>query len=314
MIKEYPLVSIIVVTYNSAKYVLETLESAKAQTYQNIELIVSDDCSTDNTVEICRKWIEENKTRFVRNKLITVEKNTGIPANCNRGVRDAQGEWVKFIAGDDILMSNSILDNILQSKKLLKQYGVIYSKFTAFEITENGKKIVKVDIPKSICNNNCSPQSRYELALRCMGPSIQTMFFHCSVLMLNGGFDEEFKLLEDWPLYLRLTRASVPFIYLPIETIEYRIHNSSTFNNDRKIAIYSDWWVTNWAPVYRKYVRPNVGHFENFLVSYKICIITLFLKSKLNHFNFINRLINYILCLPYEIYRRNVIRRIYSNN
>ena len=48
-----PLVSINVITYNSSKFVLETLESAKAQTYQNIELIVSDDCSTDNTVEIC---------------------------------------------------------------------------------------------------------------------------------------------------------------------------------------------------------------------------------------------------------------------
>ena len=53
---ECPLVSIVVITYNSAEYVLETLESAKAQTYQNIELIVSDDCSADNTVETCSRW------------------------------------------------------------------------------------------------------------------------------------------------------------------------------------------------------------------------------------------------------------------
>jgi alpha-1,3-rhamnosyltransferase len=52
-----PLVSVVIITYNSSKYVLETLESAKAQTYQNIELIVSDDCSTDDTVEKCREWI-----------------------------------------------------------------------------------------------------------------------------------------------------------------------------------------------------------------------------------------------------------------
>ena len=122
---EQPLVSIIVITYNSSKYVLETLESAKAQTYQNIELIVSDDCSTDNTVEICREWIEKNKKRFLRTELITSEKNTGIPANCNRGVKAAQGEWVKLIAGDDILCNNCIEANIEYAKKFLFQINPI---------------------------------------------------------------------------------------------------------------------------------------------------------------------------------------------
>ena len=76
-----PLVSINITTYNSSKFIIETLESAKMQTYQNIELIVSDDSSVDNTVELCKKWIEKNKERFVRCKVITVEKNTGIAAN-----------------------------------------------------------------------------------------------------------------------------------------------------------------------------------------------------------------------------------------
>ena len=70
-----PLVSVTVITYNSSKTVLETLDSIKAQTYQNLELIVSDDCSTDDTVELCRNWIEQNKERFVRTELLTVEKN-----------------------------------------------------------------------------------------------------------------------------------------------------------------------------------------------------------------------------------------------
>ena len=58
------LVSIITPTYNSAKYVLETLESIKSQTYHNIELIISDDASQDNTVDICELWLKENKERF----------------------------------------------------------------------------------------------------------------------------------------------------------------------------------------------------------------------------------------------------------
>lgn len=80
------LVSCTVLSYNSAKTILETLESIKAQTYQNIELIVSDDCSKDNTVELCRQWIAVNKNRFVRVVLLTVKENTGVCANGNRAI------------------------------------------------------------------------------------------------------------------------------------------------------------------------------------------------------------------------------------
>ena len=80
-----PLVSIVLITYNSSKYILETLESVKNQVWENIELIISDDGSTDDTTTICSNWLEENKERFQNVQLITVAKNTGIPSNCNRG-------------------------------------------------------------------------------------------------------------------------------------------------------------------------------------------------------------------------------------
>ena len=109
---QMPLASIVVVTFNSAAYVLETLESAKHQTYRNIELIISDDSSTDNTIGICKKWLLNNKNRFVRTKLITVEKNTGVAANCNRGIANSTSDWIKFSAGDDLLLPNCIQDNM----------------------------------------------------------------------------------------------------------------------------------------------------------------------------------------------------------
>ena len=102
------LVSVAVVTYNSSKTVVETLDSIANQTYPDLELIVSVDCSTDNTVEICREWIEAHKERFVRTELLTVEKNTGVSANMNRGADACQGEWVKDIAGDDVLLPECI--------------------------------------------------------------------------------------------------------------------------------------------------------------------------------------------------------------
>ena len=70
-----PLVSILVVTYNSSKTIEETLESAKNQTYGPIEVIISDDHSTDDTVEICEKWIEKNENRFTNSKVISASEN-----------------------------------------------------------------------------------------------------------------------------------------------------------------------------------------------------------------------------------------------
>ena len=61
VINEDALISIVVITYNNSNYIEETLESIKSQTYNNIELIVSDDCSTDKTVEITEEWIDKNE-------------------------------------------------------------------------------------------------------------------------------------------------------------------------------------------------------------------------------------------------------------
>ncbi len=85
------LVSICVISYNSSEFVLETLESAKRQSYEYIELIISDDGSEDHTVELCDQWLKNNGACFHSTELITVPKNTGIPANCNRAVKSAKG-------------------------------------------------------------------------------------------------------------------------------------------------------------------------------------------------------------------------------
>ena len=108
MEEKMPLVSVAVITYNSSKYVLDTLESIKAQTYKNIELIISDDSSTDNTMQLCKDWCDQNKDRFVRIQVIEPEKNTGVAANCNRAEAACEGDWVKLIAGDDMLLPDCI--------------------------------------------------------------------------------------------------------------------------------------------------------------------------------------------------------------
>ena len=101
MMNDIP-VSVVVITNNSVKCIIDTLESVKEQTYKNIELIVSDDGSTDETLTLVKEWLDINEGRFTHNSIVESEINTGITKNCNRGTKVAIGKYIKLIAGDDL--------------------------------------------------------------------------------------------------------------------------------------------------------------------------------------------------------------------
>jgi alpha-1,3-rhamnosyltransferase len=216
-----PLVSIIVITYNSSKYVLETLESAKAQTYRNIELIVSDDWSTDDTVEICHNWIDKNKSRFKRTELITFDKNSGISANCNRGVKDAQGEWVKLIAGDDLLLPNCISDNIdyVSTNSDIK---IVFSDV----LVKINSKLVSWSHQKYDPNITAKHQFLKLLKYGNYFPSA-TLFINLSTIASAGYFDERFPMMEDYPLFIKLAKNRIKLYHFSITTVIYRLHEHS---------------------------------------------------------------------------------------
>ncbi|MFA7448717.1 MAG: glycosyltransferase [Weeksellaceae bacterium] len=228
-----PLVSIVVITYNSSKYVLETLESAKAQTYQNIELIVTDDGSTDNTIEICQQWIDENKKRFVRTEMITVEKNTGIPANCNRGVKAAKGEWIKLIAGDDVLLDNNIRTNLKFNRE--KGSKITFSKM--IYVGENTNKPSQLDRNQSKFLST-SNQYRYYLRFP-LFINVPTLFYHRTTYDSVGGFYEEIKLLEDQPFILKVLKHGIKIHYIDEITVKYRISENSISSKAGQ-KIYND--------------------------------------------------------------------------
>src|SRR6202022_442605 len=94
-----PLVSTIVLSYNHSRYVLETLESVRAQTYKTTQLIIVDDCSTDNSLLIFEHWLRENNLTctFIRHK-----ENLGICKSLNEALVVSTGKYVSTIASDDL--------------------------------------------------------------------------------------------------------------------------------------------------------------------------------------------------------------------
>lgn len=223
-----PLVTIGVLTYNSSKYVLETLESAKAQTYKNIELIISDDCSTDNTVELCREWVEKNKERFVRCEILTVEKNTGIPANCNRRLRASKGEWLKGIAGDDILASDCI-ESFINFVKENPEVSLAFSMLRSFG---ESKKDNSIHGNGALFHGNAETQYKRLLSRGCFTP-VPSAFLKRKMLKALEGYDESFPLAESYILFLRATKAGYLMGFCDKELVFYRVHEASVSHSKR---------------------------------------------------------------------------------
>ena len=104
------LVSVLILAYNAEKYIRDLLESIKDQTYQNIEIIISDDASKDDTVRIAQVWKDENRLCLKKMMIRSSEQNQGVVKNANLGFELCNGRYIKVIAADDKLAPVKIRD------------------------------------------------------------------------------------------------------------------------------------------------------------------------------------------------------------
>lgn len=227
-----PLVSVPVITYNSSKTVVETLDSIYNQTYPKLELIISDDCSTDDTVEVCRSWIESHKDRFVRTELLTVEKNTGITANMNRAEEVCLGEWVKPIAGDDVLLLNCIEDYVSFVKESHEAY-FCFGRAVVFDGTEERRK--KYEHFFLYDNFKLTPDEQYRYLLESGNFICAVTFFYNRGKMVELGIrnDERIPLMEDYPKWINILAKGGKFSFLDKEVVKYRMSSSGISSQDK---------------------------------------------------------------------------------
>ena len=223
-----PLVSVPVITYNSSKTVVETLDSIYNQTYPNLELIVSDDGSPDDTVEICRNWMDVHKERFVRTELLTVEKNTGVSANMNRAEAACRGEWVKPIAGDDVLLDNCI-ETYVDYVREHTDAVYVFAKVEAFgSESEKVNHFVNNIFDYSFFDLPMSEQYKWMITKSSQPIPAATTFYHLGKSLTLGIYnDERIPFLEDWPKWIRLLEKEIRFCFLNKALVKYRISNTS---------------------------------------------------------------------------------------
>lgn len=131
--QHYGLVSIITPTWNSARFICETIQSVQSQTYQNWEMIISDDCSTDNTREVIEPYLKEDS----RIKYICNPKNSGAAITRNNALKVAQGKWIAFLDSDDLWLPEKLEKQV--TFMVEKGYAFSYHEYT--EMTEEGKDL-----------------------------------------------------------------------------------------------------------------------------------------------------------------------------
>lgn len=122
------LVSIIMPSYNTANFIEETVESVIKQTYGNWELIIVDDCSTDNTDEKVQKYFSDPRIKYIKN-----EKNSGAAITRNRALEMASGRWIAFLDSDDLWNEDKLEKQI----SFMEQNGYHFSYTKYVEIDEN---------------------------------------------------------------------------------------------------------------------------------------------------------------------------------
>lgn len=224
-------VTVVVITYHSAVTVLETLDSIVNQTYgpENIELIISDDGSKDNTVQVINDWLVQHQAKFHSVKFFANEVNGGISKNCNVAWKASTSEWIKTIAGDDILLPNCLNDNVefvLEHKD--EDVAVLFSKMQSFKVTENGLKqnlaILPITHAQQFFELPALKQFHY-LQRQGIGGA-PSAFINRAKLARVGFADERFSMIEDYPLWFKFTANNNKLFFMDLVTVEYRVGDS----------------------------------------------------------------------------------------
>jgi len=238
-------VTVIVITYNSSEFVLETLESIKRQTYRNLELVVSDDCSTDNTVSLVEEWVKKNEARFSRVRIVTSRVNTGIAPNVNRGILAASGEYIKLIAGDDILIETCIekMVGFCTSNNL----EFAYARVTTFTNVKEEASLASSRTLFEKLNHEIfdfTREKQYRRILSGFRMYAPGLFMRKDFITRMGLFNEKYRMMEDYPFLLKVVSEGYKLELLNEVLVKYRVRSpletTKMLHTNRKSVHTSD--------------------------------------------------------------------------
>lgn len=147
------LVSVIMPSFNTANYIAESIQSVLVQSYKDWELIIVDDCSTDDTDGVVKPFLADKRIRYLKN-----EKSSGAAVSRNRAIREAKGKWIAFLDSDDLWMPDKLKKQVSFMEK--NSYHFSYTGYSEID-TEDHANGITVTGPRKITKtgffNYCWP-------------------------------------------------------------------------------------------------------------------------------------------------------------
>ena len=210
-----PLVSIVIPCYNHEKYIEESIQSAIEQTYANIELIVIDDGSHDQSVALIEKMREKCESRFVNFKFIARE-NRGLSKTLNQALGLVEGEFFSVLASDDIMFPEKTITQL----NLINHDPEVIAIFTAHQYIDADSQVI------SIKSSSYKEFTFKDIFFHQHDIPASSQMIRVNELRRLGGYNENTKV-EDWDLWLRLTENGAKLVYIPEVLVGYRAHDAN---------------------------------------------------------------------------------------
>lgn len=218
-----PLVSIIALCFNHAEFVTETLISIINQTYENLELIIIDANSKDNSVAIVESWLAKQNEQHTFLKQPVLKS---VCENTNDGLKQAKGKYFQLISCDDNMHPNKIASQVAKFEQLGDDYAFIFGN--AEFINEHGKKITeRKDFIDFFTQGKSSDMDKlYDALMENNFIPAMSVLVRRAAVDAVGGYDESIPY-EDYPMWLSLLKKGYKGFFLNEINSEYRIHSNN---------------------------------------------------------------------------------------
>jgi len=231
-----PTISICIPTYNGSEYIEECLDSVLEQSYEKFEVLIVDDCSNDNTLEIANTYAEkDSRIRVVKN-----EKNLGLVGNWNKCIQLAQGEWIKFVFQDDLIESQCLEKMIAVADNdhpfIICRRDFVFNDVSGEVIQIYQKFLTELSMDEVFDGKtDISANDIINAQLRMVGRSFHRNFFgeptstllHRDLFKKFGLFNPALIQKCDLEYWLRIG-VNVGIRYIPETLAHFRVHSGAT--------------------------------------------------------------------------------------